>query len=269
MTESAKIYFSKKSDPRPFLERVVEIFEPALKSRVLLKPNLVSDEPYPTTTDPVLFRELIKLLKPLISLAAGDASAADLPNPHSALKGHGLAKTADDEGVPFYDFYLEKMIERKSSQGDTLKFSALAEEYECIISLPVLKAHIILLLTGALKNQVGFLSRKDRIGAHFRGVPRLSRSVAGINELVKPGLFIVDFRETLINSNEVRHGGRKAKGGMMFAGSDPVALDFFGFSLLREIEPKLMGKSPEEISYLDLAQRSGLGSAKFELIDLD
>jgi hypothetical protein len=91
----------------------------------------------------------------------------------------------------------------------------------------------------------------------------------GINELARPNLFIVDFRETMLNSNETRHGGKRAHGGLMFAGTDPVALDFYGFSLLREIEPKLAGKGPEIIAYLDLAWKRGLGSDKFDLFDLD
>ena len=123
----------------------------------------------------------------------------------------------------------------------------------------MLKTHIILLMTGALKNSIGLLARRERIGAHFQGVPRLNRSIVGINELARPNLFIVDFRETLLNSNEARHGGKPAKGGWMFAGTDPVALDFFGFSLLRELETQTHRKRPGNNRLPGFGLETGLG----------
>ena len=268
MAQASKIYFSRKAEVGPFLEKVVEVYSARLKGRILLKPNLVSHEPYPTTTDPDLFRTLIHLLKPKAELAAGDACAADLARPEVALKDHALLKISREEAVRFYDFYEEEMIEKESGLGDVLRFSALPAQYDLVLSLPVLKTHIILLLTGALKNSIGFLDRKDRIGGHFQGIPRLERSIVGVNQLVRPGLFIVDFRETLLNANELRHGGKRAKGGWILAGEDPVALDWFGFSLLKEIEPRLAGKKPEDLPYLDLAAKKGLGNKEFELFEL-
>ena len=268
VAEKSTIYFTRSGNARAFLEKVVEVHQEDLKGRVLIKPNLVSNEPYPTTTHPELFKELLVLLKGRAKLAAGDAVAADLREPGAALKNHVLTRTATEQGVKFHDFYQEGMLERKSPLGDLLRFSAIPSTFDLVISLPVLKAHINVLITGALKNQFGFLDRKDRFKVHFQGAGLMERAIVGINQLAPAHLFIVDFRETLLNSNEVRHGGRVSKGGWIFAGKDPVALDWFGFSLLKELEPKLSGKRPEDIPYLDLARKAGLGNVQFELVKI-
>jgi len=268
VAERSRIYFTRNGNARAFLVKVVELHQEELKGRILIKPNLVSNEPYPTTTHPELFKELLVLLKGRAGLAAGDAAAADLREPGETLKSHVLTRTAAEQGVKFYDFYQEEMLERKSGLGDLLRFSAIPSTFDLVVSLPVLKTHINVLVTGALKNQFGFFDRKERFRLHFSGNGLLERAIVGINQLAPARLFIVDFRETLLNSNEVRHGGRVSKGGWIFAGTDPVALDWFGFSLLKELEPKLSGKNPEDIPYLALARKSGLGNEKFELIEL-
>jgi len=266
--EPAKIFFQRSGPVRPFLEKVLELFAPKLKGKVLLKPNLVSHEPYPATTDPELFRELIRLLKGRVQLAAGDAAASDLVRPGAALKSHALFSAAREEGIVFHDFYQKEMIFGETGLGDRLKFSAVPQEFDLVISLPVLKAHINVLMTGALKNQFGYLARAERGRVHFSRAGLLARAIVGINRLAPAGLFLVDFRETMLHGNEFRHGGRKAQAGGLFAGTDPVALDWFGFSRLQELERKLFGKRPEELPYLDLAQKSGLGSARFDLVEL-
>jgi len=269
MTEKSLIYYTRSSNPAPFLEKLLEIYLKKIPPKILLKPNLVSYEPYPTTTDPELFQALVRLLKNRTELSAGDAPAADLLRPSASLKNHPILQIAQIEKIPFFDFYKEEMTRAQTCFGDSLRFSRLAQQFYFIISLPVLKGHINVHLTSALKNQFGFLSRKERFRVHFQRNNLLAETIVAINKLVKPKLFIVDFRETLLYANELRHGGKPTKTkGWIFAGEDPVALDWFGFSLLKEIEPKLSGKSPGEISYLELAKKNNLGTEKFELLEL-
>jgi uncharacterized protein (DUF362 family) len=56
--------------------------------------------------------------------------------------------------------------------------------------------------------------------------------------------------KTLISAQEVRHGGKEKELGYMLAGTDPLALDFYGFELLQKVEPELEGKSAENIPYV-------------------
>jgi len=269
MTEKSLIYYTRSSNPAPFLEKLLEIYLKNIPQKILLKPNLVSYEPYPTTTEPELFQAIVRLLKNRTELSAGDAPAADLLRPSASLKNHPIPQIAQEEKIPFFDFYKKEMTRAQTCFGDSLKFSALAKEFDFIISLPVLKSHINVHLTSAIKNQFGFIARKERFRVHFQRKNLLAETIVAINKLVKPKLFVVDFRETLLKANELRHGGKPTKTkGWIFAGEDPLALDWFGFSLLKELEPKLSGKSPEEISYLKLAKEMKLGNEKFELLEL-
>ena len=51
---TSKVYFSKTGDRRNFIRKILEIFYEELKNakKIFIKPNLVSMEPYPTTTRP-------------------------------------------------------------------------------------------------------------------------------------------------------------------------------------------------------------------------
>ena len=67
--------------------------------------------------------------------------------------------------------------------------------------------------------------------------------------------------ETLTHTNEVRHGGRKASLGYMLAGTDPLSLDAAGLEILQTVEPKLAGKTPDDIPHLRYAIELGVGTS--------
>jgi len=142
----------------------------------------------------------------------------------------------------------------------------MAFEYGFIISLPVLKSHSICGLTGALKNQLGFLSVAEKGQLHWgRDV---HKTIAELNRVVKPDLYVVDAVQTLITTNEVRHGGQPRKLGYMLAGTDPVSLDVAGLELLKEVEPKLRDKHFNDILHLKYAVNLGIGKPRYEIIEL-
>ncbi len=148
-----------------------------------------------------------------------------------------------------------------------LELSVIPFEYDFILSLPVLKSHSIVGFTGALKNQFGFFSTKERIKLHL-GVKNIYKGIAEINRIVKSNFYIVDAIETLTFTNEVRHGGKKTNLGYMLAGSDPVELDVAGFELLRKVEKRLKNKSYEDIPYLKYAVDRGIGNPCYEVKDI-
>ncbi len=65
------------------------------------------------------------------------------------------------------------------------------------------------------------------------GFKDIDRGIAEINAVAKPDLFIVDAVQTLIDAQELRHGGKLKDLGYMLGGTDPVSLDSFGFRLFR------------------------------------
>jgi uncharacterized protein (DUF362 family) len=264
MPDSATVYVSQTKDRVGFIKKVFEIFAPKLAGqRVLLKPNVVSSEPYPTTTHPDTLGTLLDLLADRQVIVA-DAAAADLLRPGKAIKDHGLARLCRSKGRELVDLYERAATGWTSPRGFELKLSALPLKQDCIISLPVLKSHINVRLTGAVKNQFGYLARTERGRLHF-GRDLLHQGIAECTVFARPRLFILDAVETLVGANEMRHGGRIQKLGWMLAGEDPVALDAFGLTLLARLEPKLQGLLPRDLPYLRLAQEYGLGTFEYKV----
>jgi len=298
MTERALIYLEETTDRKAFVEKIwgifAEKFPPTSHQKVFIKPNVVSQEDYPTTTHPDTLETLLDLLgrSGYTQIEVGDAAAVDLPDPSQVIREHQLGRVCQQFGIPLRDLYQERFIQRESPRGYSLEMSALPLEADLIISLPVLKVHFICQLTGALKNQYGYLAKTERIRMHYDpnfpeeikeafqqmadqaglkgSISRkdLDQGIAEVNVLARPHLFIVDAIETLVEANEQRHGGTKRFLGKMFAGTDPVALDCYGLSLLKEIEPKLADTSPQDIRYLQLAREYGLGSSDYQLIPI-
>lgn len=235
--------------------------------RILIKPNIVSYESYPTTTHPdVLSACLEFFLQWRKEVVVADGPAPDAGNSKDILNHHPLKEVCDSFSVPLIDLISEKMTTIVTNGGMELEVAKTIFDYDFIVSLPVLKSHSICFFTGALKNQFGLFSVKERIKLHFGG--DIFRAIAEINSVVKPSLFIIDAVETLIKSNEVRHGGIPAKLGYMLGGTDPLNLDVIGLRLLSQIDPRLKGKHYQEIPYLDYAANLDLGDTQAQPVCL-
>ena len=101
------------------------------------------------------------------------------------------------------------------------------------------------------------------------GGGNIHRGIAELNTIFKPTLSIMDGIETLVKTNEVRHGGKHAELNILFAGTDPVSLDVFGLKLLQKIEPKLANKKPRDIKQIKYALDLNIGNEEYELIELN
>jgi uncharacterized protein (DUF362 family) len=133
-----------------------------------------------------------------------------------------------------------------------------------VISIPVLKVHGMVGLSGALKNQFGYLSRQDRLLMHCK-VKNINMGIAEVNAVISTNLFIVDALETMIRAQECRHGGCPATLNTMIAGTDPVSLDVFGLQILKRLEPKFEDKKNQALRYIEYAESYGVGMKDFEV----
>jgi uncharacterized protein (DUF362 family) len=265
--QNSIIYLSRTEERNDFVRKVFEIFADRIKGkRILLKPNIVSHEPYPTTTHPEVLETLLDLLKGE-NVACADASAADLFRPGQALKDHELTRLCKSKGVEMINLYDHPMPKQTSPRGFSIKLSTLPAEYDYVISLPVLKSHINVKMTGALKNHFGYLARADRLKLHAKG-SNLEQAIAELHVMLPAQLFIVDAVTTLVGANEMRHGGKPTSLGYMLAGEDPVALDAFGLTLLYKTDKNLKRLKPEDIKYMQLAREYGVGTFEYDLEEI-
>ncbi len=264
------VYLRKGEDREAFVKMVFQHLDVQRKvtgKEILVKPNIVSYEPYPTTTHPVTLEACLGLLQSFAKkVIVADGPAWDAGDSKSIIERHPLKKSCDKFGIAIMDL-LTRGTKKVKTRSFELEVSLMAFECDLIISLPVLKSHGICGLTGALKNQLGFLSVAEKRRLHWgRDVHRV---IAEVNEVVRPSLHIVDAVQTLINTNEVRHGGKPETLGYMLAGTDPVSLDVLGLELLMKVEPKLRGKRPDDILHLGYAIDLAVGEPRYEIVELD
>jgi uncharacterized protein (DUF362 family) len=258
------VYWSKTSNRREFVTKVLEAFQPQIESAatILVKPNVVSSEPCPTTTHPETLDAVLGFLSGK-DVVVSDAPAIDARNPQRVMADSPLRPVCEAHGVPFTNMYKCKTTKLVTPRGYALSILTLPLERDYVISLPVLKTHNVCRMTGALKNQFGYLPRRERAVMHL-GVKDIHRAIAELNVVAKPDLIIVDVVQSLCSAQELRHGGSLVEVGYMLAGSDPVALDCFGLELLREVEPSLDGASPQDVLTIRYAVEYGVGSAEFK-----
>src|SRR5690348_10847312 len=110
----------------------------------------------------------------------------------------------------------------------------------CFINLPVLKTHVVSVMTLGMKNPMGMLPRPDRRAMHTLGI---AQSIVDMNRGIKPDLTIVD-------GSVGQHGegplyGDKADLQVLVAGRDSRAVDLACC--------KLVGVNPRAIPHLKLA----------------
>lgn len=260
----AIIYLRKTESRKEFVFKVLGLFKTEIDgaSAFLVKPNIVSYEEYPTTTHPEILEAVLSFLSGRDVIVA-DGPAPDAGNSQKILNNSPLKEVCDSYRVPFINLYSGKVRKFTTPRGYKLKIFALPLERDFVISLPVLKIHGICQLTGALKNQFGYLPRFERYFMHL-GFKDIHRGIAEINVVAKPNLFIIDAVQTTVTAQELRHGGRIKNLGYMLAGIDPVSLDSFGLKLLQQVEPTLEDKSPQDIPYIKYAFEYGVGEYESE-----
>jgi len=254
------IYFSRDCNRKEFTAKIMEIFSEHFKKaeKFFLKPNIVSYEPHPTTTHPEILDSILSQLSNR-EVTVGDAPAIDAGRSNKIIAKSPLKQVCDSHGVKLVNLYSEKMQKVKSPRGYKLTISTLPLTSDFTISLPVLKTHFTVGLSGALKNQFGYLSKKDRLLMHTK-IKNINKGIAEVNAAAPPNLFIIDAVETMVKAQECRHGGCPTKLGYILAGTDPVALDHFGLQLLQEQEPRFKENKQKALKYIEYAENIGLGS---------
>jgi len=271
----ADVLFRETADRAGFVRAVIDRHVDRVRGkRVLVKPNIVSFEGYPTTTHPATLDAVIAQLKALdCQIVVGDGPAIDA-HPARVMREHVLCEVCRRHGIQAVNFYATPTERRQASHG-SYRLPRLIKQCDFFISLPVLKVHSLekLVLTGALKNQFGLLSKTARLKFHtayFASSAPIHRCIAEVNSLARPDLFIVDAVDVLVGANELRHGGSTAHLGYLCGGTDPVALDAFGLSLLQRLDDaRVAGKHPLEIGYLRLAAwEYGLGNPAYRAVEL-
>lgn len=223
------------------------------RRKVVIKPNLIANRPYPVTTSPKTVEAIINCFKDEneVIIAEGSGFNDTFPIYHD----QGYITLSKRLGVKLIDLNHDIFEVVKTPKATVLKeFEfplTLKDSY--LISVPVLKRHSITQVTLSLKNMLGATIGRDKGRFHKLGI---NESIVDINLYKKPDLAVIDGRLSL----DSELGGREERFGVMIFSEDPVAADAVG--------TKILGLNPFTVHHLRLAQEAGLGTCDLKRVNV-
>jgi uncharacterized protein (DUF362 family) len=254
----SKVIVVQGKEPYATVSKGLDYFAKPSQEKVVLKPNLINEEPPPTTTPCETIEALVKYYcKDYEVIIAEGSGWCDTYRAYETL---GYSKIAERYGIRLVDLNKDEFEIIKNQKALFLKefeFSlTLKDAY--IISVPVLKEHSITKVTLSLKNMLGAtIAEKARVARKGRFHRSLDESIVDINSYLKPSLAVIDGRVAGIGG-ELRSMPRKT--GVMIFSEDLVAADAVG--------AKYLGYDPNSIEHLKLAEKNGLGVADLSRIEI-
>jgi uncharacterized protein (DUF362 family) len=225
--------------------------------KVVIKPNCAWDRTpeQAANTDPELVAELVRL-----SLAAGAASVVVADStchaPGRAFARSGIESATREVGgrtAHQEDSETVRLDLGGTQLGPWEVLRPLAEA-DRVINVPVVKHHSLARATLGMKNWIGAL-----VGNRSPLHQRLSQVTAELGATFRPTL-------TVIDATRILTGGGPTGGSLALVESldriavatDPVAADTWGATLL--------DLGPQQLPYIDIAARLGLGTRDWESI---
>lgn len=223
----------------------VELLKDTVPSKpVLIKPNIVTGDPPPITTNVRVVQGIIKALKETgikdMLIAEGSGSGNTIENLHKL----GYSRL----GIKLIDLDKEKTITLPVNNYHVWKEIIIPRMLldKFIISVPVLKEHSMCGVTISLKNMVGILPAEHYSGYWSYKKSRIHKQdpdgcIADIVKVIKPEWAIVD---ATIGMRGSHLWGTLIKPpiNLVYGSADPLEADKYGC--------KLLGRNWRDITYL-------------------
>ena len=254
----SKVVVVKGNDPATMVPRGLRSLGVEVHRRkVVIKPNLIADRPYPVTTPTDTVEALVKFFKDDNQLIIAEGSGFD--DTHTIYRNQGYVELANYHGVKLVDLNSEEFEVLKKAEATVLKRFEfpLVLKGAYLISAAVLKQHSSARVTLSLKNMLGATIGRDKGRFHKLGI---EESIVDINRYKRPDLAVIDGRLSL--SSEL--GGEQKRFEVMIFSNDPVAADAVGATTL--------GLDPSTVEHLKLAKEAKLGVCdlkKIKVVRLD
>lgn len=233
---------------------------------VLLKPNVVSGQPHPSTTNPAVVAAMVRLLREAgaAKIYVGDMSAL-IPRPLSStrrnMKKCGILRAAREAGAEVVAFEEGDWVEVPLPGALYLERALVTEwlfKVDLVVNLPVIKTHRSASYSICLKNFIGCTHLRQR--PYLVDADHWEELVAEFNLAFRPALHIVDGTVSMIEGGPWE--GPSAPTGLIIASHDAVAADVVGLGIIKAFGrwPQVAGKSPWEQKQIHHALALGLGA---------
>ncbi len=234
---------------------------------VLLKPNILMGKPAEraVNTHPEVVRAVIQWVKKFnpSKIYVSDSAGGQKPGiTETAMKESGIQDICEEEGaicIPFEK--TERVIYEVKDPFELKEISSslLIKEADLIINIPKIKTHSQCTLTCCIKNMFGtvLLANKAKTHAQAAILERFCSALVDIYSISKPQLTVID--GYYCQEGQGPSSGDVIKLDIILAGYDGVALD--------TAVCKIIGFEPEEILYLEKAEKKKLGTTDLESVE--
>lgn len=228
--------------------------------RVVLKVNAGFTTPptFSATTHPDLVAEVVRLC---IAAGASAVMVTDNPvnDPVSSFELSGIALAARSAGaavvLPHASLFRPVTLSGGTLIRDWPMLSLPLEGATRLIGLAPVKNHNCAGATMTLKNWYGLLGGRRNIFHQ-----NINDTVKELALLVKPTLVILDGTTTMMTNGPTGGSLSDLKPtNTMIVGTDPVAVDAFGATLL--------GMSADDLPYITKAAAAGAGTANYQSLN--
>lgn len=223
--------------------------------KVLIKPNLLSARPPEDNVNTHI--EVIRAIARMIKECEAVPIVGDNPGGSVSAKEvydkTGISTMAKEEGFQLAESKNVKMVKG---------FPISMYSFECdkIISLPKMKTHSLMCLTGAVKNMYGLVSGLNKTQYHkmFPKPEEFVNILIDVFEIMKPNFVLMD--GIIAMDGEGPSAGTLKDVGLLIASRDSVAVD--------SVFSYLIGRSPFDILTTKEAYKRGLGEADMANIEI-
>jgi uncharacterized protein (DUF362 family)/Pyruvate/2-oxoacid:ferredoxin oxidoreductase delta subunit len=222
--------------------------------KILLKPNWIMAVPPEkcATTHPMVFKAVAELFqKAGAKITYGDSPGFSAPA--VASQKTGFTDVASALGLTLADFQKgREIVFQGAIQNKILNIANGVLDSDGLISLPKLKNHAFLKITGAIKNQLGCVPGMLKGEYHVKLVNpfQFAQMLVDLNAYIRPRLYIMDGIMAMEGNGPMAGDPRKMN--VLLFSSDPIALDATVCRMIN-VDPKL--------SYtVTLGAEAGLGT---------
>ena len=224
--------------------------------RIGIKPNLVTPAPaeFGGTTHPEIAAGIIEYLQEhgysRITIAEGSWVG---DRTEEAFEYCGYRELSERYDVPLLDTQKDAAVPADAA-GMELSVCQCVRDFDFLINVPVLKGHCQTHVTCALKNMKGLIPNREKRRFHTLG---LHEPIARLNTVIRPDLIVIDH---ICGDPDFEEGGDPLVRNCIMAALDPVLTDAYAC--------RLLGWSPEEVPYIGMAEKLGVGSADLSALQL-
>ncbi len=201
--------------------------------KVVVKPNVNSDDTYPATTNPLVVKGVIELL---YEAGASEVIVGDMSNPNyptlDSMRKTGIERAAREAGAEVAAFDDDEWVTVEPERAEFLKSFEIPRtiyEAERLVNVPAIKTHGIATYTMSLKNFVGVIHPRSRWKIHSSD--KLEEMIAEISLAVHPNLIVLDGTKSMVSGGPF--SGTVKDTNIILASGDRVAIDATGLSIIK------------------------------------